>query len=132
LQRCITDVIDVEIALKAERRKIERATFQSLRSNALTIKPPGHTHCPPKASKTTGVRSNVQVKRRKNNIVPLLYGGSVAEWLADCQEPGSAPEPYAQQSSMGYRYRYLLYTMGPISLRRGGLHNMQNSIINTV
>jgi len=21
---------------------------------------------------------------------------------ADCQEPGSAPEPYAQQSSMGY------------------------------
>ena len=25
---------------------------------------------------------------------------------ADCQEPGSAPEPYAQQSSMGY----LLYT----------------------
>ena len=23
---------------------------------------------------------------------------------ADCQEPGSAPEPYAQQSSMGYLY----------------------------
>ena len=26
---------------------------------------------------------------------------------ADCQEPGSAPEPYARQSSMGYLY--LLY-----------------------
>jgi len=23
---------------------------------------------------------------------------------ADCQEPGSAPEPYARQSSMGYDY----------------------------
>jgi len=23
---------------------------------------------------------------------------------ADCQEPGSAPEPYAQQSSMGYLF----------------------------
>ena len=23
---------------------------------------------------------------------------------ADCQEPGSAPEPYAQQLSMGYLY----------------------------
>ena len=26
---------------------------------------------------------------------------------ADCQEPGSAPEPYARQSSMGYLYLYL-------------------------
>jgi len=28
---------------------------------------------------------------------------------ADCQEPGSAPEPYARQSSMGYLY---LFTRG--------------------
>jgi len=27
---------------------------------------------------------------------------------ADCQEPGSAPEPYARQSSMGYLYLNLL------------------------
>ena len=27
---------------------------------------------------------------------------------ADCQEPGSAPEPYARWSSMGYLYLYLL------------------------
>ena len=27
---------------------------------------------------------------------------------ADCQEPGSAPEAYARQSSMGYLYLYLL------------------------
>jgi len=27
---------------------------------------------------------------------------------ADCQEPGSAPEPYARQSSMGYLYLYLV------------------------
>jgi len=26
---------------------------------------------------------------------------------ADCQEPGSAPEPYARQSSIGYVYLYL-------------------------
>ena len=28
---------------------------------------------------------------------------------ADCQEPGSALEPYARQSSMGYLYLYILY-----------------------
>jgi len=28
---------------------------------------------------------------------------------ADCQEPGSAPELYAQQSSMGYLYLLLYY-----------------------
>ena len=27
---------------------------------------------------------------------------------ADCQEPGSATEPYAQQSSMGYLHLYNL------------------------
>jgi len=27
---------------------------------------------------------------------------------ADCQEPASAPEPYARQSSMGYLYLNLL------------------------
>ena len=27
---------------------------------------------------------------------------------ADCQEPESAPEPYAPQSSMGYLYLFLL------------------------
>jgi len=27
--------------------------------------------------------------------------------LADCQEPGSAPEPYAGQSSMSYLYLYI-------------------------
>ena len=32
---------------------------------------------------------------------------------ADCQEPGSDPEPYARQSSMGYLYLYLyLYHQG--------------------
>ena len=29
---------------------------------------------------------------------------------ADCQEPGSASEPYARQSSMGYVYLFLLFT----------------------
>ena len=28
---------------------------------------------------------------------------------ADCQEPGSVPEPYARQSSMGYLYLNLIY-----------------------
>ena len=26
---------------------------------------------------------------------------------ANCQEPGSAPEPYARQSSMGYLYLFM-------------------------
>jgi len=30
----------------------------------------------------------------------------------DCQEPGSAPEPYARQSSIGYLY---LFTLGAFS-----------------
>jgi len=33
---------------------------------------------------------------------------------ADCQEPGSAPEPYARQSSMGYLYFFTIP------------HNLQN------
>jgi len=28
---------------------------------------------------------------------------------ADCKEPGTAPEPYAGQSIMGYRYLFYLY-----------------------
>jgi len=28
---------------------------------------------------------------------------------ADCQEPGSAPEPYAGQSSMGYLYLFNVF-----------------------
>ena len=28
---------------------------------------------------------------------------------ADCQEPGSAPEPYARQSSMSYLYPFLQF-----------------------
>ena len=30
---------------------------------------------------------------------------------ADCQEPGSAPEPYARQSSMGYLFYLLTYLL---------------------
>jgi len=30
---------------------------------------------------------------------------------ADCQEPGSAPEPHAQQSSMGYLYLFRTFLM---------------------
>ena len=26
----------------------------------------------------------------------------------DCQEPGSAPEPYARQSSMGYTFNFFI------------------------
>ena len=29
---------------------------------------------------------------------------------ADCQEPGSAPEPYARQSSVGYFYLFYQVT----------------------
>jgi len=30
---------------------------------------------------------------------------------ADCQEPGSAPEPYAQKLSMGYLYLFISCTI---------------------
>ena len=40
---------------------------------------------------------------------------------ADCQEPGSAPEPYALQSSMGYFYFFyynsLLFSTHPVRLQ---------------
>jgi len=35
---------------------------------------------------------------------------------ADCQEPGSAPEPYARQSSTGYLY--LCITISALLLQR--------------
>jgi len=35
---------------------------------------------------------------------------------ADCKEPGSAPEPYARQSSMGYLYLYASRNMSVFSL----------------
>jgi len=38
---------------------------------------------------------------------------------ADCQEPGSAPEPYVWQSSMGYLY---LFRDG---VQLGGSHTQQ-------
>ena len=51
---------------------------------------------------------------------------------ADCQEPGSAPEPYARQSSMGYLthiysfYRAMLCirgtSHGPVSVRLSVRH----------
>ena len=34
---------------------------------------------------------------------------------ADCQEPGSAPEPYARLSSMGYLYLFLSVTLLPFA-----------------
>ena len=34
---------------------------------------------------------------------------------ADCQEPGSAPEPYARQSSMGFFYRFIRCFTVPVS-----------------
>jgi len=37
---------------------------------------------------------------------------------ADCQEPGSAPEPYARQSSMGYHYLFYLYQTSLKTLSR--------------
>ena len=36
---------------------------------------------------------------------------------ADCQEPGSAPGPYARKSSMGYIYLFILTLLrGPLQL----------------
>ena len=35
---------------------------------------------------------------------------------ADCQEPGSAPEPYARQSSMGYLLPFKYYSINDAGL----------------
>jgi len=35
---------------------------------------------------------------------------------ADCQEPGSVPEPYARQSSMGYFFTLKLVSDTPLGL----------------
>jgi len=39
---------------------------------------------------------------------------------ADCQEPGSAPEPYAQQSSMGHLYLFTFLTFGLLTASTSG------------
>ena len=44
-----------------------------------------------------------------NGSLPLGYDSRHLQ--ADCQEPGSAPEPYARQSSMGYLYPFLLLVL---------------------
>jgi len=36
----------------------------------------------------------------------LVYDSRYLQADADYQEPGSAPEPYAEQSSMGYLYLF--------------------------
>ena len=38
----------------------------------------------------------------------MIHGGHLQ---ADCQEPGSAPEPYARQSSMGYFYLFTYWNL---------------------
>jgi len=40
---------------------------------------------------------------------------------ADCKKPGSAPEPYARQSSMGYFYIFTITIILPPPRRRGAL-----------
>jgi len=42
----------------------------------------------------------------------LPPGLRLSHLQADCQEQGSAPEPYAQQSSMGYYYHFMLNRPG--------------------
>jgi len=39
---------------------------------------------------------------------------------ADCQEPGSAPEPYARQSSMGYLYLFYMLAAAVCQLLLNG------------
>ena len=38
---------------------------------------------------------------------------------ADCQEPGSAPEPYARQFNMGYLYLLLLAEVKFLAVNNG-------------
>jgi len=63
--------------------------------------------------------------------------------LADCQEPGSAPVPYARYSSMGYLYLYhfnqllkivseallLTYLLTDISMRLCHIHHQCCSLM---
>ena len=60
---------------------------------------------------------------------------------ADCQEPGSAPEPYARQSSMGYLYllfllnnyeQTLIFRDTWISLKHGTDSSKETSMPNTI
>jgi len=39
---------------------------------------------------------------------------------ADCQEPGSAPEPYARQSSMGYLYLFMYQVHSSLRIESRG------------
>ena len=47
---------------------------------------------------------------------------------ADCREPGSAPEPYARLSSMGYPFTCLSYRS---NMNRLGLRGSENNTVDT-
>ena len=53
------------------------------------------------------VRGQLQAWRKVMAAYRRVYDSRHLQ--ADCQEPGSAPEPYARSSSMGYLYLFYVY-----------------------
>ena len=52
----------------------------------------------------------------------LLRGACAKELPADCQVPGSAPEPYARQSGMGYLCPFTFYRLTRVVPGKGLLN----------
>ena len=50
---------------------------------------------------------------------------------ADCQEPGSAPEPYPRQLSMGYLYLFRPMSVGDSTVFRQSINQSVYSPVNT-
>ena len=64
----------------------------------------GHGGVPIQLQRMTSLRRRAQafVPAASYQLRRILYVHDSRHLQADCQEPGSAPEPYARQSSMGY------------------------------
>ena len=70
-----------------------------------------HTHCASvhQAAKLVAaplrvVRVTAGLAESNGSLPPGIHDSRHLQ--ADCQEPGSAPEPYARQSTMGYLYLF--------------------------
>jgi len=74
----------------------------------VSLRQPVHTHCASVHQAAKLIAALLRVARvtagRAESNGSLPPGLWLMFLQADCQEPGSAPEPYAQQSSMGYLY----------------------------
>jgi len=68
-----------------------------------------HTHRTSVLKAVKLVVALLRVARVTDGLTAYRWVYNSCHLQADCQEPGSAPEPYARQLSMGYIYLFYLF-----------------------